>query len=381
LAAPNGSNGVPSFRAIAVADVPTLNQNTTGTASNITASSNTTLTSLTNLVTVGTITSGTWSGSFGSVSGANLTSLNASNLGSGTVPSARISGAYTGITGVGTLTTNLVVDAFNGPAVNVGDWNTNGIYGSIFSPYGALLLGAVSDQNLSLRSYGSSSVVAIGNGTDVNAVHVGTNITMKYGIIGTNSGNQNNYIKLGTIATDVTSNYGFTAYGNVRTSCGFNTGISWISTGASAPSGFTPNAHALFLALGSGGTPVVSGDIRSNANNATSYNTTSDYRLKKDVVDIVDGISRIRQLKPKRFKFIDDPDETLFDGFLAHEVQDVVPVAVSGEKDAVGENGYPLYQQIDTSWMVALLTAGIKELDSVVKTLQDRVNFLESQIS
>ncbi len=75
------------------------------------------------------------------------------------------------------------------------------------------------------------------------------------------------------------------------------------------------------------------------------------------------------------------PDETLFDGFLAHEVQDVVPVAVSGEKDAVGENGYPLYQQIDTSWMVALLTAGIKELDSVVKTLQDRVNFLESQIS
>jgi hypothetical protein len=125
----------------------------------------------------------------------------------------------------------------------------------------------------------------------------------------------------------------------------------------------------------------VSGDIRSNANNATSYNTTSDYRLKKDVVDIVDGISRIRQLKPKRFKFIDDPDETLFDGFLAHEVQDIVPVAVSGEKDAVGENGYPLYQQIDTSWMVALLTAGIKELDSVVKTLQDRVTFLESQTS
>lgn len=90
LAAPNGSAGAPTFRAIVAADIPTLNQNTTGTAANITASSNTTLTSLANLVTVGTITSGTWSGSFGAVSGANLTTLNASNLSSGTVGTARL---------------------------------------------------------------------------------------------------------------------------------------------------------------------------------------------------------------------------------------------------------------------------------------------------
>ena len=64
----------------------------------------TNVTSLSSLATVGTITSGTWSGSFGAVSGANLTSLNASNLSSGTVASARISGSYTGITSVGTLT-------------------------------------------------------------------------------------------------------------------------------------------------------------------------------------------------------------------------------------------------------------------------------------
>jgi hypothetical protein len=121
LAAPNGSNGAPSFRAIAVADVPTLNQNTTGTASNITASSNTTLTSLSNLVTVGTITSGTWSGSFGSVSGANLTSLNASNLGSGTVPSARISGSYSGITSVGTLSGLAVAGNISSQSVTNGD--------------------------------------------------------------------------------------------------------------------------------------------------------------------------------------------------------------------------------------------------------------------
>ena len=101
LAAPNGSAGAPTFRAIVAADVPTLNQNTTGTAANITASSNTTLTSLANLATVGTITSGTWSASFGAVSGANLTNLTAGNL-SGTIPSAVLgnSTAYVGTTAV-----------------------------------------------------------------------------------------------------------------------------------------------------------------------------------------------------------------------------------------------------------------------------------------
>ena len=86
-----GTNGAaPVWGTIAAADVPTLNQNTTGTAANITATSNTSLTSLANLVTVGTITSGTWSGSFGAVSGANLTSLNGSNISSGTVAAARL---------------------------------------------------------------------------------------------------------------------------------------------------------------------------------------------------------------------------------------------------------------------------------------------------
>jgi hypothetical protein len=101
LASPNGSAGVPTWRSIVAADIPTLNQNTTGTAANITASSNTTLTSLSNLATVGTITSGTWSGSFGAVSGANLTSLTAGNL-SGTIPSGVLGNStlYVGTTAV-----------------------------------------------------------------------------------------------------------------------------------------------------------------------------------------------------------------------------------------------------------------------------------------
>ena len=65
---------------------------------------------------------------------------------------------------------------------------------------------------------------------------------------------------------------------------------------------------------------------------STSYNTSSDYRLKENVADIADGITRVKQLAPKRFNFIAD-DTTTVDGFLAHEAQTVVPEAVTGEKD------------------------------------------------
>ena len=84
----NGTNVVMST--IQAADVPTLNQNTTGTAASVTGATQSSITSIPNLATVGTITSGTWSGSFGAVSGANLTTLNGSNISSGTVAAARL---------------------------------------------------------------------------------------------------------------------------------------------------------------------------------------------------------------------------------------------------------------------------------------------------
>ena len=77
------------------------------------------------------------------------------------------------------------------------------------------------------------------------------------------------------------------------------------------------------------------GTISLNAvGNSVAYNTSSDYRLKENQVNITDGITRLKQLKPYRFNFIDEPDKTL-DGFFAHEAQTVVPEAVHGEKDAM----------------------------------------------
>jgi hypothetical protein len=80
------------------------------------------------------------------------------------------------------------------------------------------------------------------------------------------------------------------------------------------------------------------GYIATNAS-STTYATSSDYRLKENVTDITDGIARIKLLNPSRFNFIVDADTTV-DGFLAHEAQEVVPEAVSGEKDAMMDEDY-----------------------------------------
>jgi hypothetical protein len=103
---------------------------------------------------------------------------------------------------------------------------------------------------------------------------------------------------------------------------------------------------------------------------STSYNTSSDYRLKENVVAMTGATDRLKQLNPSRFNFIADADTTV-DGFLAHEVQAVVPEAVTGAKDAVDADGNPEYQGIDQSKLVPLLVATIQELEARITALEN----------
>ena len=107
----------------------------------------------------------------------------------------------------------------------------------------------------------------------------------------------------------------------------------------------------------------------TTSGSATAYNTSSDYRLKENVVAMSGATDRLKQLKPSRFNFIADADTTV-DGFLAHEVQDVVPEAITGTKDAVDEDGNPDYQGIDQSKLVPLLVATIQELEARITQLE-----------
>jgi hypothetical protein len=107
----------------------------------------------------------------------------------------------------------------------------------------------------------------------------------------------------------------------------------------------------------------------TTGSSSVSYNTSSDYRLKENVVDMTNATDRLKQLQPKRFNFITDADTTV-DGFLAHEVSSIVPEAISGEKDAVDEDGNPEYQGIDQSKLVPLLVKTIQELEARITTLE-----------
>lgn len=106
---------------------------------------------------------------------------------------------------------------------------------------------------------------------------------------------------------------------------------------------------------------------------ATSYNTSSDYRLKENVVPMTGAIDRIKALKPSRFNFIAEPDVTV-DGFLAHEAQSIVPECVEGEKDAVDEDGNPEYQGIDQSKLVPVLTGALQEALTKLEALEARLD-------
>ena len=144
------------------------------------------------------------------------------------------------------------------------------------------------------------------------------------------------------------------------------------------------------------GSGDICGAITSDAtNNTTAYATSSDYRLKENEVFISDGLERLNKLKPYRFNFISNPAKIKVDGFFAHEVSDIVPEAITGEKDAMKEEEYevspaeydedgnitkeavmgtrevPDYQGIDQSKLVPLLVAAVQELSAKVEALEN----------
>jgi len=117
-----------------------------------------------------------------------------------------------------------------------------------------------------------------------------------------------------------------------------------------------------------------SGRIRV-LSNSVEYQTSSDYRLKENVTYDWDAIPRLKELKPVRFNWIKDPTNTVIDGFIAHETQEVVPESVGGVKDEVypadhEKAGEPKYQGIDQSKLVPLLAKAMIEQQEIIEQLQ-----------
>jgi len=117
------------------------------------------------------------------------------------------------------------------------------------------------------------------------------------------------------------------------------------------------------------------GSITQNGTTAVLYNTSSDYRLKNTIAPMTGALAKVARLKPVTYKWNADGSEG--QGFIAHELKTVVPDCVSGEKDAVDAEGKPQYQGVDTSFLVATLTAALQEQQALIEALTTRITALE----
>jgi hypothetical protein len=127
-----------------------------------------------------------------------------------------------------------------------------------------------------------------------------------------------------------------------------------------------------------GSSRVTAGYISSNGS-TTTYGTSSDYRMKENIAPMVGALAKVQSLKPITYDWKDEfvGTKKSAQGFIAHELAEVVPDAVVGEKDAVDAEGNPQYQGIDTSFLVATLTAAIQEQQAIITDLKSRIEALE----
>jgi hypothetical protein len=264
------------------------------------------------------------------------------------------------------------------------------------------------DANITVLRIGPQTVIRSGDTDYSDATFIATNVKQLAGV--------NTYIQ-----TDTASQYsqqGGKHYFSVAPSGTADSAISWTTAMTVDNSGAvlinrtgTTYSERLSINGGTAGyavhtvkdsTGAQGHFVFSNPNGAvgtiftngtsTSYNTSSDYRLKENVTPMSGSIDRLKQLKPSRFNFIADADKTV-DGFLAHEAQAIVPECATGEKDGMkmeeyevtpavmdgetvvteavmGEREVPDMQGIDQSKLVPLLVGAIQELTARLEALE-----------
>jgi len=169
-------------------------------------------------------------------------------------------------------------------------------------------------------------------------------------------------------------------FGVAANSSGLTTAAAFANNVNTAPTLFIANSsnttntyHVRFASGSSGNTR---GEIYYNGSQLV-YATSSDYRLKENVEPLARGVDLIKQLRPVSYRWIESQQEDI--GFIAHEVQEVFPNAVGGEKDAVDEDGKILPQTYDPSKLVPLLTAALQEAIARIETLEAAVAALEGE--
>lgn len=161
-------------------------------------------------------------------------------------------------------------------------------------------------------------------------------------------------------------------------STNYRLNVKYLGGGSQYGIGFRPDANDTVVAIFENAAGTSVGSISQNASNAY-FNTSSDYRLKSNIQPLTNALSKIEKLKPSKYTWLCDLKES--EGFIAHELQEVIPYAVTGKKDAIKEDGSIDPQQVDLSKVVPLLTAAIQELKAIVDAQAQRIAVLEGAIN
>ena len=247
-----------------------------------------------------------------------------------------------------------------------------------FTNYNQLNLNGSSGANIQMQYGGSlaSNITA-----DSNALYLQNITSIVFGTGGTGTGTERARIdSSGNLLVGTTNNNPVAGRVNglAIASSGFTTirAANNMALGLSGSSG----GHIAFY-TDNGSTFVTAGNISSNGS-TTSYNGTSDYRLKDNIRPLNNALARVAQLRPVLWTWKEGFGGTQpeCEGFIAHELQEVVPVAVTGEKDAVDAEGNPVYQGIDTSFLSATLAAAIQELHQIVQAQAAEIAELKANL-
>jgi len=246
---------------------------------------------------------------------------------------------------------------------------------SVSSSANQLVIEGSGDSGLSILSFNDSvGMIAFGDGQDNDVAKI--SYTHDANDLAFTSGGAIQFVAGGsTIFTANTSTAKFNHSGtyDVR-SFGFvgnGTGAGWKILRDS-------NQGTMFIETHFGTTRTLINFVNTNgtvggistSGSSTAYNTSSDYRLKENVEYSFDAIERLKELKPARFNFIADSNKTV-DGFIAHEVQEIVPEAITGEKD--GEE----MQAIDQAKLVPLITKALQEAITKIESLESEIDQLK----
>jgi hypothetical protein len=140
-----------------------------------------------------------------------------------------------------------------------------------------------------------------------------------------------------------------------------------------------PNTSAVDFAIFRANSGTLCGAIsRVGTTGAVTYTSTSDYRLKENITPMTGALNKIARLKPVTYTWKNGGQSA--EGFIAHELAEVCPDAVVGAKDQLDADGNPKYQGIDTSFLVATLTAALQELKAINDTQAETINALTARI-